>query len=179
MMKKIFIIFALFSIIYNQEEEEPKFPKIGYYTCDDKSLVKTEKEKFTNFTDKALGHLAMNWKDLAKHGKDSCKTLRTSNDNNICCFLQLKYKLNDDNYKMAGCVEVPISYVYEEGDIETLIDDYKKNITRDFILRKKNGDSDTQFIYSFKSFEVKKVWIECSSSSILKVTGLLLLAFLF
>ncbi len=96
----------------------------------------------------------------AFNGIASCVSLRSTIDT-ACCYMKVKFKNEaaDKKYTHRGCVEL---YAVEWNDIKSVINAFESNITEDG-----NGEKIT----------VKDVDIDCHSN-LIKITGLILLAFL-
>ena len=160
MLVKFIIGLLLISAIYSQEQ----------LYCEDKYLVEEKDGKFLLNKD-AKDNMFSTWKDMAKHGKDSCRTLPSElgSSTKSCCYLQLKLKVNGHDSKLAGCYLVNKTSLYTDNDdISDLVRSFE---SMEF-------DSSYRDI-GVREFKVKKAWIECASSSYLKIAGLLLFAFLF
>ena len=95
----------------------------------------------------------------AFNGIASCVSLRSTIDT-ACCYLKVKFKNEpaDKKSTQRGCIEV---YGEEWMGIKDVINNFKNNITA------KSGES----------ISVKNVDIDCHSN-LIKITGLILLAFL-
>ena len=98
--------------------------------------------------------------DRIYHGVASCYSL-IADDDNLCCYIKNKFKSEEADKKFThkGCVQVPLTTL-NEGKLDDFIGDCEKSIqVRDNNVTKVEID------------------IDCKSKYI-KLTGLLLLAFL-
>ena len=95
----------------------------------------------------------------AFNGIASCVSLRSTIDT-ACCYLKVKFKNEaaDKKYTHRGCVEL---YGGEWNDIKSVINAFESNITAT----------------SGEQISIKDVDIDCHSN-LIKITGLILLAFL-
>ena len=118
--------------------------------CSDKYILENGKLKYDIYEDHKE----------AFNGIASCVSLRSKLDT-ACCYLKVKFKNEaaDKKYTHRGCVEL---YAVEWNDIKSVINAFESNITEDG-----NGEKIT----------VKDVDIDCHSN-LIKITGLILLAFL-
>ena len=118
--------------------------------CSDKYILENGKLKYDIYEDHKE----------AFNGIASCVSLRSTIDT-ACCYLKVKFKNEaaDKKYTHRGCVEL---YGGEWNEIKSVINAFESNITEDG-----NGEKIT----------VKDVDIDCHSN-LIKITGLILLAFL-
>ena len=118
--------------------------------CSDKYILENGKLKYDIYEDHKE----------AFNGIASCVSLRSTIDT-ACCYLKVKFKNEaaDKKYTHRGCVEL---YGEEWNNIKSVINAFESNITEDG-----NGEKIT----------VKDVDIDCHSN-LIKITGLILLAFL-
>ncbi len=149
-------------------------PIKGQETCQSKMLVDSDGNwngekiapKYADYIDqtKDVGHT------IAYNGVHSCYTLQpgpipgTSKNYLTCCYIEYKFKLksNSDKYTSRACI--PIKSEEINGDFESFVDGMDDKIYG------KMTDAVVD--------EVSDVSIVCSKSSFLKVSALLLLAFL-
>lgn len=117
--------------------------------CSDKYILENGKLKYDIYEDHKE----------AFNGIASCVSLR-STLNTVCCYLKVKFKNEaaDKKYTHRGCVEL---YVEEWSDIKSVINAFESNITAS----------------SGEQISIKDVDIDCHSN-LIKITGLILLAFL-
>ena len=118
--------------------------------CSDKYILENGKLKYDVYGDHKE----------AFNGIASCVSLRSTIDT-ACCYIKVKFKNEaaDKKYTHRGCVEL---YGEEWNGIKEVINAFESNITEDG-----NGEKIT----------VKDVDIDCHSN-LIKITGLILLAFL-
>ena len=118
--------------------------------CSDKYILENGKLKYDIYGDHKE----------AFNGIASCVSLRSTIDT-ACCYIKVKFKNEaaDKKYTHRGCVEL---YGEEWNGIKDVISAFESNITEDG-----NGEKIT----------VKDVDIDCHSN-LIKITGLILLAFL-
>ena len=118
--------------------------------CSDKYILENGKLKYDVYGDHKE----------AFNGIASCVSLRSTIDT-ACCYIKVKFKNEaaDKKYTHRGCVEL---YGEEWNGIKDVINAFESNITEDG-----NGEKIT----------VKDVDIDCHSN-LIKITGLILLAFL-
>ena len=118
--------------------------------CSDKYILENGKLKYDIYEDHKE----------AFNGIASCVSLRSTIDT-ACCYIKVKFKNEaaDKKYTHRGCVEL---YGEEWNGIKEVINAFESNITEDG-----NGEKIT----------VKDVDIDCHSN-LIKITGLILLAFL-
>ena len=118
--------------------------------CSDKYILENGKLKYDIYGDHKE----------AFNGIASCVSLRSTIDT-ACCYIKVKFKNEaaDKKYTHRGCVEL---YGEEWNGIKEVINAFESNITEDG-----NGEKIT----------VKDVDIDCHSN-LIKITGLILLAFL-
>ena len=118
--------------------------------CSDKYILENGKLKYDIYEDHKE----------AFNGIASCVSLRSTIDT-ACCYIKVKFKNEaaDKKYTHRGCVEL---YGEEWNGIKNVISAFESNITA-----AKSGEQIT----------VKDVDIDCHSN-LIKITGLILLAFL-
>ena len=117
--------------------------------CSDKYILENGKLKYDVYEDHKE----------AFNGIASCVSLRSTIDT-ACCYIKVKFKNEaaDKKYTHRGCVEL---YGEEWNDIKNVIDAFENNITA----------------LSGEQISIKNVDIDCHSN-LIKITGLILLAFL-
>ena len=122
-------------------------------TCEDKEIIKDNSLTYGKYSDY----------DRVYHGVASCYSLVTNDtdDNYLCCYIKNHFKSEEADKKFThkGCIPVPLKVLNENGlgsFINSLEDGIEQN---DDTIRKVDID------------------IDCNSKFI-KLTGLLLLAFL-
>ncbi len=119
------------------------------YVCDDKQVI----YDYGRFTKSTYGDYK-----FAYHGVSSCAAL-TSDDDKGCCYIKVKFKneVADEKYTHRGCIQVAFD---DWANIDTYIQTLEKNITE-------------------KNPNVTKVDVDIDcNSKFIKLTGLILLAFL-
>ncbi len=139
-------------------------PIKGQTECTSKEIVDKNGEwNFDNIEDyidqeKDIGHT------LAYNGVHSCYTLNPKNTDLTCCYIKFKYKLvsNSDTYTSRGCISL---------SAEQINGSFKENVIKPLETSIVDGGNG-------RIEKVKDVSVVCSKSSFLKVTALLLLAFL-
>ena len=125
-------------------------------TCEDKEIINSGNSltygKYSDY-------------DRVYHGVASCYSLATpqykTDDNYLCCYIKNHFKSEEADKKFThkGCIPVPLTVLNENG-LGNFIKDLEDNIEKnDETIRKVDID------------------IDCNSKFI-KLTGLLLLAFL-
>ena len=121
------------------------------YECDDKQVI----DKDGGFTKSTYGDYK-----FAYHGVSSCASL-TSDPNTGCCYIKVKFKneIADEKYTHRGCIQVTFD---QWEDIDAYITELENNIA--------SCDQN-------KNITKVDVDIDCNSKFI-KLTGLILLAFL-
>ena len=94
----------------------------------------------------------------AFHGAASCVSLHTEEDDSLCCHLKVRYRNRaaGKKYTHKGCIEMLGSNL---GNLSHYIDDFENRIAQDENIDKVDVD------------------IDCNSKFI-RITGLILLAFL-
>ena len=117
--------------------------------CSDKFILEDGKLKYDIYEDHKE----------AFNGIASCVSLRSTIDT-ACCYLKVKFKNEaaDKKYTHRGCVEL---YGEEWNGIKDVINNFENNITA----------------ASGEGIKIKDVDIDCHSN-LIKITGLILLAFL-
>ena len=99
----------------------------------------------------------------------SCASLKTDNDNALCCYIKLKFKndTSDETFTQKGCYEVPMD-TFQAIENDTL-DDFKefKDQVEDRIENYYGGED---------YIDVKSLSIDCSSKY-LHLAGLAMLFF--
>ena len=122
--------------------------QLGGY-CSDKYILESGKLKNDVYEDHRE----------AFKGIESCVSLKSDIDT-ACCYIKVKFKNEgaDKKYTHRGCVQL---YGEEWNHIKDVINNFKSNITAS------SGDQ----------ISIKKVNIDCHSN-LIKITGLILLAFL-
>jgi len=117
--------------------------------CSDKYILENGKLKYDIYEDHKE----------AFNGIASCVSLRSTIDT-ACCYLKVKFKNEaaDKKYTHRGCVEL---YGGEWNGIKDVINNFENNITA----------------ASGEGISIKDVDIDCHSN-LIKITGLILLAFL-
>lgn len=122
--------------------------QLGGY-CSDKYILENGKLKYDIYEDHKE----------AFNGIASCVSLRSTIDT-ACCYLKVKFKNEaaDKKYTHRGCVEI---YAVEWSDIKSVINAFESNMTAS----------------SGEQISIKDVDIDCHSN-LIKITGLILLAFL-
>lgn len=117
--------------------------------CSDKYILENGKLKYDIYEDHKE----------AFNGIASCVSLRSTIDT-ACCYLKVKFKNEaaDKKYTHRGCVEI---YAVEWSDIKSVINAFESNMTAS----------------SGEQISIKDVDIDCHSN-LIKITGLILLAFL-
>jgi hypothetical protein len=117
--------------------------------CSDKYILENGKLKYDIYEDHKE----------AFNGIASCVSLRSTIDT-ACCYLKVKFKNEaaDKKYTHRGCVEL---YGEEWNGIKDVINNFENNITA----------------ASGEGISIKDVDIDCHSN-LIKITGLILLAFL-
>ena len=117
--------------------------------CSDKFILEDGKLKYDIYEDHKE----------AFNGIASCVSLRSTIDT-ACCYLKVKFKNEaaDKKYTHRGCVEL---YGGEWNGIKDVINNFENNITA----------------ASGEGISIKDVDIDCHSN-LIKITGLILLAFL-
>ena len=117
--------------------------------CSDKYILEKGRLKYDIYEDHRE----------AFNGIASCVSLRSTIDT-ACCYLKVKFKNEaaDKKYTHRGCVEL---YGEEWNNIKNVIDAFENNITA----------------LSGEQISIKNVDIDCHSN-LIKITGLILLAFL-
>ena len=117
--------------------------------CSDKYILENGKLKYDIYEDHKE----------AFNGIASCVSLRSTIDT-ACCYLKVKFKNEaaDKKYTHRGCVEL---YAEEWFDIKSVINAFESNMTAS----------------SGEQISIKDVDIDCHSN-LIKITGLILLAFL-
>ena len=119
------------------------------YECDDKQVI----DKDGGFTKSTYGDYK-----FAYHGVSSCASL-TSDPNTGCCYIKVKFKneIADEKYTHRGCIQLTFE---EWSKIDETIQRYETNIP-------------------LNNFNVTKVDVDIDcNSKFIKLTGLILLAFL-
>ena len=124
----------------------------GVYTkCYEKALIDEDNMLQNNDSD---------W-NRAFNKDASCATLRTTDDDTLCCYMKIKFENEflDETFTQTGCVEVSIKdVIYEDdGDFE------------DFLDRKE------ELIAKESNVDVKSLSIDCSAKFINLFTISLLL----
>ena len=122
--------------------------QLGGY-CSDKFILESGKLKYDIYEDHKE----------AFNGIASCVSLKSTIDT-ACCYMKVKFKNEaaDKKYTHRGCVEL---YGEEWNGIKEVISNFESNITAS----------------SGESITIKDVDIDCHSN-LIKITGLILLAFL-
>ena len=117
--------------------------------CSDKYILENGKLKYDIYEDHKE----------AFNGIASCVSLRSTIDT-ACCYIKVKFKNEaaDKKYTHRGCVEL---YGEEWNGIKDVINAFESNITA----------------ASGEGISIKDVDIDCHSN-LIKITGLILLAFL-
>ena len=117
--------------------------------CSDKYILENGKLKYDVYGDHKE----------AFNGIASCVSLRSTIDT-ACCYIKVKFKNEaaDKKYTHRGCVEL---YGEEWNNIKSVINAFESNITAS----------------SGEQISIKDVDIDCHSN-LIKITGLILLAFL-
>ena len=117
--------------------------------CSDKYILENGKLKYDVYGDHKE----------AFNGIASCVSLRSTIDT-ACCYIKVKFKNEaaDKKYTHRGCVEL---YGEEWNGIKDVINNFENNITA----------------ASGEPIKIKDVDIDCHSN-LIKITGLILLAFL-
>ena len=117
--------------------------------CSDKYILENGKLKYDIYGDHKE----------AFNGIASCVSLRSTIDT-ACCYIKVKFKNEaaDKKYTHRGCVEL---YGEEWNGIKDVINNFENNITA----------------ASGEGISIKDVDIDCHSN-LIKITGLILLAFL-
>ena len=117
--------------------------------CSDKYILENGKLKYDIYEDHKE----------AFNGIASCVSLRSTIDT-ACCYIKVKFKNEaaDKKYTHRGCVEL---YGEEWNGIKDVINNFENNITA----------------ASGEGISIKDVDIDCHSN-LIKITGLILLAFL-
>ena len=117
--------------------------------CSDKYILENGKLKYDIYEDHKE----------AFNGIASCVSLRSTIDT-ACCYIKVKFKNEaaDKKYTHRGCVEL---YGEEWNGIKEVINAFESNITA----------------ASGEQISIKDVDIDCHSN-LIKITGLILLAFL-
>ena len=124
--------------------------------CDEKLIFDKNKENYTLKHDTYQDYYA------AYNKVPSCASLHTD-ENYACCYMKVKFKNNaaDKTYTHYGCVQIGEKDIKEYGgDFKKLTKDFESEIERSNTILKK-----------------VKVSVDCNSN-IIKLTGLVLLAFL-
>ncbi len=150
-------------------------PIKGQKTCQSKMLVNPDgtwngenlEDKIDDYIDQIndIGHT------IAYNGVHSCYTLQPNDDGTntylTCCYLEYKFKIqsNEDVYTSRACIPIRADQI--NGDIDNF-ESSVIDVLENGIREKANGVIE----------EVKEVSVVCSKSSFLKVSALLLLAFL-
>ena len=105
---------------------------------------------------------------LAYNGIGSCSSLIADNDDEVCCYIKLKFKneLYDEKFTHKGCTSIPVSaLIADEGaDIDDYIDAAK--LLGDYYID--NTNNTYKIIY-------KDLDIDCNSKFLKFATGLCLL----
>lgn len=117
------------------------------YTCTGKSLFKRYGSYALNVTDG--DH------DIAYNKVASCATLKTEEDDGICCYMKIKFEnsIYDETYTQKGCYEVSLSNVTELAEQDKDFDDII-----DYIESRVNEAN--------LNITVDKIHLDCSSKFI-------------
>ena len=107
---------------------------------------------------------------LAYNKVGSCISLQTDNDDEVCCYIKIRFKneLLDERFTHKGCHPVPTSYLLE--DATTDIDDYIETLEIDYDYATDTDELDDPYQIEYKSVE-----IDCISKFLTVGFGLLLL----
>ena len=118
------------------------------YTCDDKQVIDNYVLRKSSYADYKFAY----------HGVPSCASL-TSDPDTGCCYIKVKFKneIADEKYTHRGCIQLTFE---EWSKIDETIQRYETNIP-------------------LNNFNVTKVDVDIDcNSKFIKLTGLILLAFL-
>ena len=117
--------------------------------CSDKAIFSGNNFKYDTYEDQKCAY----------HGVSSCISLHTEEEDSLCCYVKIKYrnKYADKKFTHRGCIEVVSSNLQNFDTFKDQLEDSIK--TADSNIDKVDLD------------------IDCNSKFI-KITGLILLAFL-
>lgn len=117
--------------------------------CSDKAIFSVNSFKYDTYEDQKCAY----------HGVSSCISLHTDEEDSLCCYLKIKFrnKYADKKFTHRGCIEVA-------GTNLQNFDEFKDRFEQDI----KNTDTNIDKV---------DLDIDCNSKFI-KITGIILLAFL-
>ena len=107
---------------------------------------------------------------LAYNKVGSCISLQTDNDDEVCCYIKIRFKneLLDERFTHKGCQPVQTKYLLEDADPD--IDDYIDSLEIDYNYVNDPDEPDDPYQIEYKSVE-----IDCISKFLTIGFGLLLL----
>ena len=117
--------------------------------CDDKAVLNGNNFLYDTYEDQKSAY----------HGAASCVSLHSDEDNSLCCYLKIKFRNRqaDKKFTHRGCIAMLGRYVQNISDY---IDQYEENIKA-----------------ANENIDKVDIDIDCNSE-FMKITGLVLLAFL-